>query len=466
MIHVDASTNGLASPPAQANGSAKPLPSLTRRGFLQTLGGTALVTGAATLVGACSKPQAPNLALDRRIKVGYVGPLTGPQTASGETDTFQLNGLRELLKNGLVVGGTRYGVDIIVKDSQSNEDRATQVATDLIDYDKVQMMTAMSDSSSTVIPTATVCEQRGVPCLSSVTSWNTYVGGRDHAPNQPFEWTFHYYWGFEQAVSVFMDIWSQVRTNRTVVALWPDDKTGNEASDPKTGYPSYLKKAGYKLVDLGRYENQNNSRSPDFAPLITKIAAAKADIMTGNPLAVDFIEIWRQMADKKITPPYVTLSRAVNHARQVEALSPSADGITSSLAWHSSFPFRSSLTGATSKEYADQYIEATGRQPTFNLGYGHSLWEVLIDVLKRAGGGDRQALADAIGKTKLDTIVGRVDFTSPNNPSRSIAVMPLVGSQWRTSDGEGFRFDQVIISNKLMPEVPITGELTPIRLRG
>ncbi|HKF00197.1 MAG TPA: ABC transporter substrate-binding protein, partial [Actinomycetes bacterium] len=303
--------------------------------------------------------------------------------------------------------------------------------------------------------------------LSTSASWDTYMGGRDHAPNQPFQWTFHYYWGFEQAVSVFMDIWSQAQTNRTVVGLWPDDKTGTQASDPKTGYPMYLRKAGYKLIDLGRYENQNNSPTPDFTPLMAKIAAAKADIMTGGPLAVDFISIWRQMADRKITPPYVTVSRAVNHARQVEAYTPSADGITSSLAWHSSFPFKSSLTGQTSKEYADQYIEATGRQPTFNLGYGHSLWELLVDVLKRAGGaGDREALVHAITQTKLDTMAGRIDFTSPNNPNRSIAVMPLVGSQWRTSDGEGFRFDQVIISNKLMPEVPITGELTPIRLRG
>src|SRR4029453_7025954 len=109
------------------------------------------------------------------------------------------------------------------------------------------------------------------------------------------------------------------------------------------GYPPYLKRAGYHLIDLGRYENQNNSPRPQFGPVIDKIAAAHADILTGGPLAVDFIEIWREMAAKKITPPYVTVSRAVNHARQGEADTPSADGLTSSLAWHSSFPFRSSL---------------------------------------------------------------------------------------------------------------------------
>jgi branched-chain amino acid transport system substrate-binding protein len=454
-------------PPVPDGGGDRPPPRITRRGFMQAVGGTALATGAATLLNACGKPEAPNLALDRTIKIGYVGPLTGPQTASGETDTFQLNGVREKLKDGLVVDGHRYGVEIIVKDSQSHEDRATQVANDLIDYHKVQMMTAMSDSSSTVIPTATVCEQRGIPCLSTATSYDTYLGSRDHALNEPFEWTYHYYWGFAEAVSVFMDIWSQAQTNRVVVGLWPDDRTGNEASDPKTGYPSYLRKAGYQLVDLGRYENQNNSPKPDFTPLMGKIAAANADILTGGPLAVDFISIWKQMAAKKITPPYVTVSRAVNHARQVEAYTPSADGITSSLAWHSSFPYKSSLTGQTSKEYADAYIEQTGRQPTFNLGFSHSLWEIIVDVLKRAAGSmDRVALGDVIGRTNLDTIIGRVDFTSPKNPNKSIAKMPLVGSQWRASDGEGFRYDQVIVSNKLLPEVPITGELIPIRMRG
>src|SRR5262245_29822695 len=129
---ADRGSSSPEQPSTPAGGTGSAPRRITRRGFLQTVGGAAAATGAAAAFAACSKPQAPNLALDRRIKVGYVSPLTGAQTASGETDNFQLNSLREVLKNGLVAGGTRYGVDIIVKDSQSNEDRATQVANDLI----------------------------------------------------------------------------------------------------------------------------------------------------------------------------------------------------------------------------------------------------------------------------------------------------------------------------------------------
>jgi hypothetical protein len=35
------------------------------------------------------------------------------------------------------------------------------------------MILVISGGSETIIPAAKVCEQRGVPCLSTGTSWNT-----------------------------------------------------------------------------------------------------------------------------------------------------------------------------------------------------------------------------------------------------------------------------------------------------
>ena len=477
MTGEQGSINGLGSthPPVpgqvQADGTTTPPPPLTRRRFLQTLGGTALAAGAATLVAGCGKPAASNLILDRRITVGYVAPLTGAQAAFAEADNFTLNKVRAALEKGLVVdGGGRYGVDIIVKDSQTNEDRATQVAGDLIDYDKVDMMLVMSDLVGTTLPTANLCEQRGIPCLSTVGSWNTYVKERGHSltPPQPFQWTYHYYWGHPDTVQVFVDLWRPLQTNKLVVGLWPDDAAGKEAADPKTGYPPGLKQGGYTVVDPGRYENQNNATKPDFTKLVQAVVKADPDLLTGNPLAVDFIDIWRQLAAKKAIPPYVTMTRCANFPRQVEAYTPTADGMSTSITWHPSFPFKSSLTGVTAQAYADAYTEQTARQPTFTLGYGHSLWEVALDVLKRAGGAaDREAVVQAMRTTRLNTIVGPVDFTNPTNPHPNTARMGLVAGQWKAGDpGEQFKFDLVVVTNRLLPQVPVRGELTPIRISG
>ncbi|HKF00318.1 MAG TPA: ABC transporter substrate-binding protein [Actinomycetes bacterium] len=471
MAHDEESTGGsgaarpAAPPPPEGPDRAAGPPPLTRRGFLQTLGGTALATGAATLLGGCGRPEPAALHLDRRIRIGYVAPLTGAQGAFAEAENYTLNKVREVLKDGLATSGGRYGVDIIVKDSQTDKDRAAQVAGDLIDYHKVDMVMSLDDLVGTTLPTTSLCEQRGVPCLSTLGSWNTYVKQRGHDFDEPFRWTYHYYWGHPDTVQVFVDLWQPLKTNKVVVGLWPGDNVGEEASDPVTGYPPGLRKGGYTVVDPGRYENQNNTTKPNFTNLVDKIVKADPDLLTGAPLAVDFIEIWRQLAAKRAIPPYVTMTRAANFPRQVEAYTPSADGISTSITWHPSFPFRSSLTGQTAQRYSDAYTEETGRQPTYALGYGHSLWEVALDVLKRAGGaGDREAVADAMRSTDLNTIVGRVDFTNPTNPHPNTARMGLVAGQWKASDGEDFKFDLVVVSNRLLPQVPIQGELTPIRI--
>lgn len=64
----------------------------------------------------------------RPIRIGYVSPQTGPLAAFGETDNFTVKNIRESLKNGLTIGGKTYAVEIIVKDSQSNPNRAAGVA--------------------------------------------------------------------------------------------------------------------------------------------------------------------------------------------------------------------------------------------------------------------------------------------------------------------------------------------------
>ena len=47
---------------------------------------------------------------------------------------------RRRLKSGIAIGGKQYPVSILVKDSQSNPNRASEVANDLILKDKVDIM--------------------------------------------------------------------------------------------------------------------------------------------------------------------------------------------------------------------------------------------------------------------------------------------------------------------------------------
>ncbi|MEL7093509.1 MAG: ABC transporter substrate-binding protein, partial [Pseudomonadota bacterium] len=73
------------------------------------------------------------------IKVGHVSPRTGPLAGFAEADDYVLNAVQAAMSAGLENNGKTYTVEIISKDSQSNPNRAAEVAADLILGDEVDI---------------------------------------------------------------------------------------------------------------------------------------------------------------------------------------------------------------------------------------------------------------------------------------------------------------------------------------
>ena len=96
--------------------------------------GAALATGIAM----------PAIAQTRPIKLGYVSPQTGPLAAFAEADNFIIANFKEASKGGIKLGSATVPVEVVVKDSQSNPNRAAQVAKDLIVQDKIELMLVAS----------------------------------------------------------------------------------------------------------------------------------------------------------------------------------------------------------------------------------------------------------------------------------------------------------------------------------
>ena len=71
--------------------------------------------------------------------------------------------------------------EVIVKDSQSNPNRAAEVAKELIVDDEIDMMLVAS-TPETTNPVATTCEAEEIPCLSTVAPWQPYFIGQQGNP--------------------------------------------------------------------------------------------------------------------------------------------------------------------------------------------------------------------------------------------------------------------------------------------
>ncbi|NOD93166.1 ABC transporter substrate-binding protein [Ruegeria sp. HKCCD4884] len=415
----------------------------TRRGVLQGIGASALVSGLAT----------PALASGRPIKIGFVTPQTGPLAIFAEPDNFVLGQFRKELEGGLMINGAKHPVEFIVKDSQSSSNRASSVAQELIFEDEVDIITATS-TPDTTNPVADQAELNGVPCITNDTPWQPHFFGRQGDPSVGFDYTFHFFWGLEDIIGVFTGIWDAVPTNKVVGALWPNDPDGNAWGDPKLGFPPVMAEKGYELVDTGRFQ----SMTDDFSAQISAFKAAGVEIVTGVVIPPDFTTFWTQAAQQGFNPKVVNVAKASEFPQAMGALGDRAEGLSVEVWWSPHHPFASGFTGQSSAELAVDYEAETGRPWTMPLGFKHSLFEVAIDALKRTEDPtDPDSIASAVRATSYNSVVGPIDFGA--GPVPNIAKTPLVGGQWRVENGKPV-LD--IVENSLAPEVPLTAEVRTI----
>jgi branched-chain amino acid transport system substrate-binding protein len=430
---------------------------IDRRTFVK--GGAAL--GALSLADGFGAPSA--LAA-RSIKIGYVSPQTGPLAGFGEADSYILAGVNDKLKGGLALGKQTYPIEILVRDSQSNPNRAAEVAKDLIVKDKIDMMVVAS-TPETTNPVSTQCEIEEIPCISTVAPWQPYFIGRQANPGDPKTWkpfdsTFHFFWGLEDVIAVYTNMWGQLQTNKSVGGLFPNDGDGNAWGDKVVGFPPVLDKLGYKLADPGRYQDLTD----DFSAQIAAFKQSDCQIITGVVIPPDFTTFWNQANQRGFRPKIASIGKAILFPSAVEALGKTGNNLSSEVWWTPSHPFKSSLTGVSAADLAKGYEQASKKQWTQQIGFVHALFEVAIDSLKRSADPTSPAAnTEAIGKTDLATIVGRVAFGSEALPPfarKNIAKTPLVGGQWRL--GADGKYTIVVVDNQTASEIPVGGKMEAI----
>lgn len=389
-------------------------------------------------------------AQSRVIKIGHVSPRTGAIAAFGEADPYILDQIQKLFANGIQNGGKTYKIEIISKDSQSNSSRASEVAAELILRDKVDLIVAAS-TPDTTNPVADQAEVNEVPCITTDCPWQPYFFGRKGDPKTGFRWTYHFFWGLEDVIAAFLALWASAPTNKVIGGLFPNDADGNAWGDAAIGFPPALQKAGFKLVDPGRYQPVND----DFTSQITAFKSAGADIVTGNMIPPDFATFWSQAAQQGFKPKIVTIGKALLFPSVINSLGPRGNGLTTEIWWTPSHPFKSGLTGQSARELTDAYTKATGRPWTQPIGFKHALFEVAIDVLKRAKSlDDPKSILNAIVATNYDSIVGPVKWSG--QPVKNVTKTPLVSGQWQRT---GEQFGLVVTQNKTAPAIPVGGKL-------
>lgn len=431
--------------------SSAPDSGFGRRTLFKGVGIGALAAGSASLLSACSGLKGSGGSSSGSLKIGLVSPQTGALASFAGSDNFVVETVTEALKDGLTIGGKKYTVEIVTKDTQSDPNRATEVTKQLIDTDKVDIVVG-SGTPDTTNPVADQCEASGIPNITTIAPWEAWFFGRGKKEGESFKYSTLFFFGMQEFADCFFPMWEKIGVgNQNVACLWPDDTDANAF---RNGLGPLMQDAGYSPIDGGKYKDG----ATDYSAQIATFKESGAELFTCTPIPPDFQAYWKQAAQQEYRPKLATVAKVMLFPSEAEALGDLTNNIATDFWWAPTFPYQSSLDGTTAQQLADKFADKAGKQWTQALGSVYSLFEIAVEAFKNADDPkDHDAVASYLQTMKYTGISGPLDFST--GPVPGVAIQHPVGGQWRP--GDKFAWEPVIVDNSANSAIPLGGDLEP-----
>jgi branched-chain amino acid transport system substrate-binding protein len=306
-----------------------------------------------------------------------------------------------------------------------------------------------------VNPVADACEAAGVPCISTTMPWEAWYFGRGAKPGKPspFKYSFHFCFGVEEFFKAYTHLWPQVSTNKKVGVMWPNDADGNAI---RAALGPLLQKAGYTIVDPGAYEDGTT----DYSAQISKFKQEGVEIFNTFPIPPDFATFWRQAAQQGLARQIkiAQIAKTGLFDSQVEALGSLGYNLASARYWDSTWPYKSPLTGLTSRQLGDGYTKKTKKSVNQQLGASLALFDVAQAVLRKSGDPkSKKKVAAAMKTLQVETPLGHLRWGK--GPVPNVVPTPIPGGQWRKAAKGPFKLLWVYCEHSADPKIPIQSKL-------
>ena len=416
---------------------------------------TAATTATTAAMSETTTSVAASVETGAEVKIGFVTPLTGGLADFGLPDQYCVDKWKAYIADGVVAGdGKKHPVSINVQDSQSDSNRAGQVAGDLINNTGVDLMMVAS-TPDTVAPVVAQAETAGVPIVSTDCPWQTYLG-----QNKEYKWSYHVFFGGEDWITENWACYEKIAgTNKKIGVMFDNTADGLFFSG---AVPPFMVGKGYTVSDPGRFQ----PGTEDFTQQISQFKKDGVELISGNMIPPDFTNFWKAAAQQGLSVKACMVGKCLLFPASVDALGSIGSGLMKELWWHPTFPFKSSLTGETCQQLADDYVKTTGKQQTAPLLH-YVIGEMAMYAIKNAKDPkSKDELIAAISTMKVDTIVGSIDFTAPliaatgagaadypagpGHKTKNVYDHGLGGAQWLMQGGK-FTFDEVPVDKTAAP---------------
>jgi branched-chain amino acid transport system substrate-binding protein len=315
-----------------------------------------------------------------------------------------------------------------------------------------------SSTPETVNAVASQAESLGTPLICSNIPWESWyinLGGNPVKPTLKPKYVVMYFLGAEHLVKAFIPMWNrihdQLHTGKVVAAAFPNDSDGNAF---RAVFPPIAQAAGYKFDLSSAYPDGTTN----YSSMISQFKSANADFFTNVPLPPDFATMWKQSVQQGFKPKLATVAKVLLFPTDAYALGSLVENVATDAWWAPTLPWKSSFTGETCQQMANEFESTTGGQWNSNIS-NYSLFEAAHAALTSVSDPhDKAEVAAAIHKVNIQALAGPLNFAS-GGPAPGVAITPPLGVQWQK--GTKYSLEMQTVDNTLQPDAKITADLKP-----
>lgn len=351
------------------------------------------------------------------IKIGGLGPLTGPAAIYGVSST---NGSKlafeEINANGGVLGKK---IEFVLFDEKGDSTEAVTAYNKLVDSGVVAVVGDITSK-----PTLAVAEVAAQDNMPMITPTGTQANITEAGPN------------------VFRVCFTDPYQG-TVLATFAKENLGaktaavmvNNSSDYSDGVAeAFIKKAqelGIQVVAKEGYSDGDK----DFRPQLTKISSLNPDVL----VVPDYYEqdslIATQAREVGITATFIGPDGWDGVSKTLDVSSYGAIE-NAYFTNHYSLEDKSEKIQNFLKAYRDTYKE----DPSAFSALSYDAAYMIKAAIEKAGSTDKQAIVDALKSLDYNGVTGHLTFDENNNPIKAVTVIKIVNGE--------YTFDSVVEPSK------------------
>ncbi len=322
------------------------------------------------------------------LKFGIPLPLTGTNAKFGEIEkkSYEI-ALEEINAKGGIKGKK---VVLEFEDSQGKPEVSRSIVERLIDVKKQPVIFGEYSSSSSKA-VAAVAEERKVPYM-------VVTGATDDITQQNYKYVFRMNPTNAYYATGLISFFKEVVKPQSIAILYESSDFGTSGAEDMV---KQAQKAGIKVLVKEQYEKG----AVDFKPILSKVKAAKPDVIYMVSYVMDAALLMRQIKELRIDANlYAGGAAGFAIPEFIQNAKEASELVLTATLWSP----QAAYPGA--KEYAEKYKKLYKDYPSYHGAEAYAALYIIKDVLERAKTWKPDDIRAAFKATNMMTAFGPIKF--------------------------------------------------------